>query len=125
MSFKFKSVFRKKPGTEEGKYYPSLSSVGRVGIDQLAQEAGNLTSVNQTDVKAVISALFQVIPQNLMKGLIVDLGEMGSFTVKAKSDGMDTPEEVKASCLSDPTIRFIIKRKFSNTIRDIQFEKID
>nr|WP_321452642.1 HU family DNA-binding protein [uncultured Carboxylicivirga sp.] len=120
--YKFKKVFRKKPGTEEGKYYASVSSRGKVSISQLAKEAGNLTSVNQTDVKAVIDALMQVIPNNLNKGLRVELGELGTLTVNAKSEGKDTPEEVNAACIHSVKPRFLPGKALKNAIRDITFE---
>jgi predicted histone-like DNA-binding protein len=123
MAFKFKSVFRKKPGTQEGKYYASVSSYAKITEKQLAEEIGSLTALNRTDVHSVLDALLQVIPQNLAKGLRVELGDLGSFTISAKSEGKEKAEDVTAHCIQTPKPRFMAGKALKEAVRGISFEK--
>lgn len=123
MSFKFKPVFRKKPGTNEGKYYASVSSYAKVTEKQLAEEIGSLTALNRTDVRSVLDALLQVIPQNLAKGLRVELGDLGSFTISAKSEGQEKIEDVNAHCIQTAKPRFMAGKALKEAVKNITFEK--
>ncbi len=123
MPFKFKTIFRKKPGTEEGKYYASVSSIAKISEKELAQEIGDLTALNRTDVRSVLDALLQVIPKNMSKGFRVQLGDLGVFTVAAKSEGKEKEEEVTAHCIQTPKPRFIAGKALKEAIEHVEFEK--
>ena len=123
MAFKFKPVFRKKPGTQEGKYYASVSSYAKITEKQLAEEIGNLTALNRTDVHSVLDALLQVIPQNPAKGLRVEPGDLASFTISAKSEGKETAAEVNAHCIQTAKPRFMAGKTLKEAVKNITFEK--
>lgn len=123
MAFKFKTIFRQTPGTQEGKYYASVSSYAKITEKQLAEEIGRKTALNSTDVRSVLDALLQVIPQNLAKGLRVELGDLGIFTIAAKSEGKDNADDINTHCIQTPKPRFMAGKDLKNAVRHITFEK--
>jgi HU domain fused to wHTH, Ig, or Glycine-rich motif len=72
MAVKFNIVERANPLDREApkKFYPSIQFSGRV------------------------------IPEELAKGNIVELGDFGSFWLRASSEGAETAEEVRSSQIS-------------------------
>ncbi len=123
MTFKFKPVFRGTPGTKDGKYYASVSSYAKINEKQLAEEISNLTSLNSTDVLSVIEALLQVIPQNIAKGLRVELGDLGSFTISAKSEGKNSYKEITDHCIKATKPRFMVGKALKYAVDGIAFEQ--
>lgn len=123
MSFKFKPTFRYIPGTTEGRYYASIRSCAKITEKQLAEEIGVLTNLNRTHVHSVLDALLQIIPQKLSKGLRVELGELGTFTITAKSIGKDNESDVSADCIQTPKPRFIAGKALKEAVKEISFEK--
>ena len=125
MAYRYKPVLRKKPGTQEGKYYASISSISKITEKDLAVEIGELTALNRTDVRSVLDSLMQVIPRQLSRGMRVQLGELGSFDIKAKSEGKETAEEVNAHCIERPRPQFTCGRSLQNAVEHISFEKVE
>lgn len=125
MAYLWKKIWRKKPGAEsstEGKFYITTRSVGRVTLNQLAKEAGDLTSVNQTDVKAVLDAVMQIIPTNLAKGLRVELGDIGTITLSTKSNGKDKLEDLTAREIHTVRPRLIAGKALKDAAKQVTFE---
>jgi len=123
MAYHYKATFRKKPGTQEGKYYAQIKSIGKIEVQELANEIGALTALNSTDVKSVIDAFIQVIPQHLTRGFRVNLGELGSFSVTARSEGQKSPDLVTANCINHVRPRFLVGKSLRKAIEDIKFER--
>jgi predicted histone-like DNA-binding protein len=60
----------------------SLVPMPPVTTREMAERIGHATSVNKTDVVAVLSALGHELSQALLDGRTVQIDEIGSFTVK-------------------------------------------
>ena len=92
MSVKYNVVERGKPGSPETpkKYYPSIQASGRVTLRQLSQAVSQMSTVSSADTMAVLEALLTVIPQELSRGNIVELGDFGNFWLRTSTEGADT-----------------------------------
>ena len=125
MSVKFNVVERGNPSNPEApkKHYPSVTSSGRLTLRQLAQEISRISTVSSADTMAVLEALLSTIPNELTKGNIVELGDFGSFWLKANADGADTPQAVRASQISTLLPRFNPGKEFKKVLDTIEFEK--
>jgi nucleoid DNA-binding protein len=72
---------------------------------------------------AAIESLLTIIPDELAKGNIVELGDFGSFWLRTTSEGAATAEEVRASYISSVLPRFNPGREFKRSLDNIVFNK--
>ena len=125
MSVKFNIVERGKPGdiTTPKKFYPSIQSTGRVTTRELAEQAAKMSTLSTVDMMAAIESFLSIIPGELAKGNIVELGEFGSFWLRTESEGAATAEEVQASQIISVLPRFNPGKLFKQVLDVIQFIK--
>ena len=125
MPVKYNIVERGNPSNREApkKYYPSIQSSGRVTTSEMAEMAADRSTLTTADMMAAIETFLTIIPQQLAKGNIVELGEFGSFWLRSNSDGADTVEEVNAAQISSLLPRFNPGKRFRKTLRTIDYAK--
>jgi predicted histone-like DNA-binding protein len=125
MTVKYNVVERGNPADASApkKFYPSIVSSGRKTLRQLAGRISEISTVSSTDTMAVLEALLTVIPQELAAGNIVELGDFGSFWLKANSEGADTAESVRASQISTLLPRFNPGKEFKRVLASVEFSK--
>ncbi len=125
MTAKYNVVARGNPSNPEApkKYYPSFTSSGKVTIRKLAEHIASISTVSSIDTLAVLEAFLQVVPKELADGNIVNLGEFGSFRLKIKSEGSETPETVSAHNITNVLPQFRPGKSFKQVISNTEFEK--
>ena len=125
MPVKFNVVERGNPANAAApkKFYPSIQSGGRMTLRELAKEISTISTVSSTDTMAVLEALLTIIPKELSKGNIVELGDFGNFWLKANAEGADTSEAVRATQINTLLPRFIPGKEFKKVLDTIEFEK--
>ena len=83
MALKYKLIQRKdmSPDAEEGakKYYGSVSATGTLGFDQICSNIAAYSTASPGDVKLVLDGLVFVASEALLRGEVVQLGELGNF----------------------------------------------
>jgi predicted histone-like DNA-binding protein len=126
MSVKFSVVERGKPGDPNApkKYYPSIQSSGRVTTRELADMAAQRSTMSSIDMMAAIESFLAIIPEQLARGNIVELGEFGSFWLRTDTEGADTANDVRASQITNVLPRFNAGRQFKKALDAIEFLKI-
>ncbi|MBK8433429.1 MAG: HU family DNA-binding protein [Chloroflexi bacterium] len=125
MSIKYNVVARKNPRDQEAppKYYPSIQSTGRTSVRQLAERMAEISTLSTIDTMAAIEAFLQVVPQELTKGNIVDLGDFGSFWLRTKSDGTEVESEVKKTQIGFIKPQFRPGKEFQKVLNNAEFKK--
>ena len=125
MSVKYNVVKRANPSNREApkKHYPSIISSGRVSMRELAEMAAERSTLSTMDMMAAYESLLVIIPQQLAKGNIVELGDFGSFWLKNNADGAETAEGVTASHITTLAPRFNPGKLFKDVLSSIKFEK--
>lgn len=125
MTTKFNVIARGKPGdpTAPKKYYPSVKSSGRVTERQLSKQIAEISTVSTADTMAVLESLLTLIPRNIANGNIVELGEFGSFRLRIKSEGSDTPEEVSSRNIKSVKPLFTPGKEFKQALNVTEFSK--
>ena len=82
----------------ERLYYPYVVSTGNVGINQLASEIAELSSLTRGDVKNVIDNLVSVTRRHLQSSETVTLDGFGTFRYTLRSQsGVKALKDVSAS----------------------------
>ena len=125
MTAKYNVVARKNPRDPEAppKYYPSFVTSGRITLRQLGEQIASMSTVSTIDTLAVLEALLKVLPEHLIDGDIVQLGDFGSFQLRIKSTGSDTPEEVNATNITNVLPLFRPGKAFKQVLRNTEFTK--
>lgn len=84
---KYKIVERKKPGTQDFKFYGTVVLGEPVGIRAIVKEIEEKCTLTQPDILAVLSALESAIAAKLRNGQSVRFGTLGSFRPTITSNG--------------------------------------
>lgn len=107
---------------EKIRYYAVPVTTGQITTEKLAEYISDRCSLTAGDVLAAVSALSELIREQLDCGYTVNLHNLGTFFISAGSEGFDSPEKctphhVKAQrvCFkADPCLRKSLKlMKFS------------
>ncbi|MEZ4644442.1 MAG: hypothetical protein R3E31_17210 [Chloroflexota bacterium] len=87
MSVKYNIVPKKNPQDQAAppRHYPVIKSSGRTTQRTLAQKGAQISTLSAADLAAAMETLLALIPQELMEGNIVDLGDFGLLSLKCKS----------------------------------------
>ncbi|NOH02131.1 MAG: DNA-binding protein [Chloroflexi bacterium] len=125
MSVKFNIVERGNPSNREApkKFYPSIQSSGRVTTREMVEMAAQRSTMSSIDMMAAIETFLAIIPEQLAKGNIVELGEFGSFWLKTTSEGAASADEVRASQITSVLPRFMPGKLFKRILDGIEFLK--
>lgn len=125
MTAKFSVISKKNPRDPNApeRYYPSYKSSGRTDTRELVRRIGEISTVSSVDSLAVVEGLLAVIPQELAKGNIVELGDFGSFRITIQSNGEDRPEDVNADNIEGAKATFMPGKLFQQVLDRIEFKK--
>ena len=125
MSIKFNVVERGNPARPESgtKFYPSIQSTGRVTLRELAEEVSEMSSLTTADMLAAIESLLLIIPRELVKGNIVELGDFGNFWLHSTSTGAEIADQVKSDQIKRLTPRFNAGKQFKHILQSAKFKK--
>lgn len=125
MTVKFNIVERGNPSKPEEpkKFYPSIQSSGRLTLRQLAEQAADRSTLTTADILAAVESFLAIIPKELAKGNIVELGDFGSFWLRTTSEGADSADTVRADQISSVLPRFNPGKQFKQALDTITFNK--
>lgn len=125
MTVKYKVIARGNPGDPAApkKYYPSVSSSGRIRLRPLSQKIAAISTVSSVDTMAVLEGLLTVLPEEIANGNIVQLGDFGSFWLRVKSEGAETEEQVNAHNIVNVLPKFTPGKEFKQVLKNTEFKK--
>jgi predicted histone-like DNA-binding protein len=112
-----------KPGAKK-KFYPSIQSTGRISLRELAEEASEMSTLTTADTMAAIESLLMIIPRQMAKGNIVELGDLGNLWFHSKSKGSLRPEDVSGKNILGLTARFNAGDQFKQVMKRIKYRKL-
>ena len=125
MTVKFNVTPRKDPRDQNSqpKYYATVKSNGRADTNAIAKSINSMSTVSSVDTAAVLEAFLHVVPDKLVEGNIVELGDFGTFRVSVSSQGEATAEDVTARSITDVRVLFTPGRRFMQTLNTAEFQK--
>jgi predicted histone-like DNA-binding protein len=125
MTVKFNIVERGRPGHSEvpKKYYPSLQSTGSVIIRELAERASDMSTFSTADMIGAIEILLDIIPDELAKGKIVELGDFGNFWLRFSAEGVEDSARVRSDQITSRLPRFNPGKRFKQALAEVEFER--
>ncbi|MFK5854887.1 MAG: HU family DNA-binding protein [Bacteroidota bacterium] len=105
------------------KYYAFAQNQGMTSIRELARIISKESTVSMMDTMAVIEGLLQVIPDKLIEGRMVSLGDFGSFRVTISSKGANTLEDFNEKLIVGLNLKFRPGKEFRNKLNTVKFRK--
>ena len=87
-------VSKKKPGTDEKKFYMQVAPTVSITLEQVARNISGRCTVTETDCLAVLNALQTEIITAMLSGNSVRLGQVGSFRPTVSSTGEMAAKDV-------------------------------
>jgi predicted histone-like DNA-binding protein len=126
MTIKYNVMPRRNPRDPEAppRYFPVVRSSGRTRQRDLARKGTKMSTMSAADLAAAMEILLDLIPEELMAGNIVDLGDFGSFRLSVKAEGSDSAEAVTATHIKGVNVRFTPGKEFKDTMNRAKFEKL-
>ena len=125
MTVKYNVIERANPMDREApkKFYPSIQATGRLSVRELAALAADRSTLTETDFIAAIEAFLAIIPRELARGNVVELGDFGSFWLRINTEGSETQELVRNDNITGILPRFTPGKQFKNFLKGIVFNK--
>ena len=125
MTVKYNVVKHVNPSNPQApkKFYPSIEASGRCTQRQLAELIAHMSTISSADTMAMLEAMLIIIPNELAKGNVVELGDFGSFWLKINAEGAETAAEVRAKQIKTILPRFNAGKEFKKILGSIEFEK--
>lgn len=126
MAVNYKAVPKRNPSKmeEAPKFYVQVVSSGDMTVRQLAKQISAISTVSTADTMAVIEAFLEVVPQALAEGKIVRLGDFGSFSLAASSEGAVDAPTLSKNQIKKVSVRFRPGKEFTTVTNAIEFTKV-
>lgn len=122
-------ALRQKPNPQDPtaarKFYAVTQYNGDLSLRDIATWISRESTVSLMDTMAVLEGLLQVMPDFLLDGKIIRLGEFGSFRVSISSGGSDTAEDFDQSLIRKLRIRFRPGKEMQKLLSDVEYKKVE
>ncbi len=109
--------------TKEAKYYARPEYNGVSDIRDIMDRLSDASTLTHADVRAVVEGLLQLIPEQMKRGEVVKVGELGNFKIGFTSQGKDNPNDITARDIEEPYIIFTPSKEFKKAIKDVEITK--
>lgn len=123
----YKIVAKKNPlnQADPEKFYPYPKWSSEMNLRRIAEQIARHCTLPPADVTAVLEAFLSELPDYLMNGHSVRLGDFGLMKLSFSGEGRGTADDVTAKEIKSLRVLFYpgveLKRKLSAT----HFEKVD
>jgi len=123
--FNFSLNQRVNPRSPEDvrKYYAFPKASGTIELRELAKHISRESTVSMMDTVAVLEGLLQVIPDMLLDGNIVKLGDFGTFRLGISSEGVENPDEFNVSKIRKTNLIFRAGKVFRDQLKTVKFTR--
>lgn len=122
---KYKLIQKGKPGDPSApkKWYASPVKSGTITQKNISSQISGRSSLTAGDVASVLQNLVEILPEELIKGNSVQLGDFGTFRASFSSEGVEQEKDFNASKIKDVKIIFTPSTDFKKKLSDMKFEK--
>ena len=99
-------------GKKKGQvlFFAHKQASRRITLEQVEESITRSTTLTRGDVRAAIASLTDVVNEAILRGDSVDLGDLGVLRVSVGAKQMDKEEDVNASTLRKPQVRYTPKK---------------
>ena len=113
----------------EGKFYPAAAYISEIGVNQLAEEISQSTTLTPTEVIGVIRSFLLIVPKYMMLGYKVRLDSFGIFKLGLKTSpackGHAKATEVTANDIGGVKVLYTPDSMLSTKLEKPEYVKLD
>lgn len=121
---KFKVVKRENPQNRaDSKFYAAPVYIEEMGITEVAYDISDASTLNRTDIEAVLTAFVHRLPVYLKMGVKIRLGNFGRLKLGISSRGEEDADGVTAESIKRRRIIFTPSSEMKNEINKASFSK--
>lgn len=128
MSIKYRLVQRKdlsKGAAEDAKkFYASVNNTGQYDFQTTCERIASYSTASRGDVMLVMDGLVMCLKEALLRGEVVQLGDLGNFQINVGSTGVATEEEFQVTMMRRPRILFRPGKILKEVLQNVSFEKL-
>ena len=128
MAIHYRVVERKNalPNAKRATFaYAVPKQVGRVNVKELAEDIADRTTLHRADVRAVLDVLSISAMSYLQKGFGVDLGDLGSFSIRLKNKTTLTKDEFGPANILKGRILYTPSVEMKEKLGKVAFSNIE
>lgn len=123
---KYKPLKRANPRNRTvSKYYLQPIRTAKVGRDELEKFIVESTALSKAEARGVTVSVVGFIKDELLRGNAIDIEGLGTFSIRVRSEGSDTAEEVSADNVKSIMINYRPSAELMEDVRKIRFVKAD
>lgn len=129
MAVQYRLVLRKNmkkdpPAGEENLYYAQAKSTGTCTFDDLCEQIADSSTASSGDVKVVLDRLNKYMGKALLRGEIVQMGELGNFQLSVCSKGAATADGFSQSLIRKSNLLFRPGAILRNIVSSASYERL-
>ncbi len=127
MAISFKPIEKGQPGVAGGgekKFYASIVISGETTLEDLTKYIEKISTVSGADIRAVLYAMVDLCIDELEKGNIVRLGDLGSLRPGISSEGHENGEDVLSESIIKTRIIFTPGKRLKQMLKAVGFRKV-
>lgn len=127
MAVKFKVIKQAQPGIKGGgkyKYYARITEREKCNLDMITQDIADMSSFSRADAVGILQAFIDLIPEYLLDGKNVELGDLGTFSLSLEAEGMESELKVNRKSIKNVRVQFRPGVKFKKAVENPRFKKV-
>lgn len=124
MAIPFEFYANPNPDPEAPKrYHPRVVAKGTVSLKEIVETVSGRCTLSAADLHAAVTAIEQVVSENLANGYRVRLDGLGSFSLSLSSPDVEDPTKVRSNSVSVKSVVFSADKSFVGHSQRLGFER--
>lgn len=124
IKYRLKEQVNPQDITAPNKYIPVKQSQEELTLRDFAKRISRESTVSSMDAMAVLEGLLQIIPDEILNGKIIKLGDFGTFRSTISAERVDNPEDFNVSKIKSLNVRFRPAKEFQKQIATIDYQLV-
>lgn len=124
MAIPFEFYTNPNPDPEAPKrYHPRVVAKGTVSLKEIVETVSGRCTLSAADLNAAVTAIEQVVSENLANGFRVRLDGLGSFSLTLLAPEVDDPTKVRSQNVAIKSVVFSPEKTFVSHSQSRGFER--
>lgn len=127
MAIKYKAVSQSKPGIKGGanyQYYARITGRTKFDIHNVCKDLSLISTLSDADIIAVVYGFLDRLPDYLINGYNVQLGDFGTFSLSLSSEAAESEEKLTSRNIKKVNIHFRPGVRFKKAVSNPKFVKV-
>ena len=106
-------------------YYAQIVTRGTIDTTELCEEISAGCTLTTADMRAAIEALISSVSMKLKAGYNVCIDDLGTFSLSAESDTVESPDDIHSQSVRVKNIHFRPSVRMKKSMKNSEFERVN